>query len=224
MYKISTLVIILSLAFSSLSEAQSYIGVNFNYMKALGEYGDNLTSNPRGIGFNYMFQPKSSFKHFYVGLQVGVSMYAMEGYNEAVWIDEELATIEVDEEDCFLSYSLTGRYYLVEDRLINPYLEMRFGGMSFFSTKLTEDKYDEYYDNSTTFHGTALQTGLGGGFSFHVKDNLWVDFNVIYNKGSHTNYRDIGSKDVNFRLDPEASEFESYTGNLNFGLGVQFGF
>jgi hypothetical protein len=192
-------------------------------MKPLGNYGENLTSSPKGLGFNYMFQAPS-VKHLYFGAQAGVSMYATDSYDQSIRIDGEFEDVEIQEEDCFFSYNLTGRYFLVEDHMINPYFEVRFGGLSFFSTKMTDDDYDEYFDNSTTFHGTAIQTGLGGGLTYHVVDNLWIDLNVIYNKGSHTNYRDIGDKEVNYRLDPEASQFESYTGNINFSLGVQFGF
>ena len=89
---------------------------------------------------------------------------------------------------------------------------------------MTDEEHDEYYDNSTTFHGTTFQLGLGGGLSYHVKENLWFDLNVIYNRGGRADYRNIGSSDVAYRANPELGKFESYTDNINYSIGVLFGF
>jgi len=223
MYKLF-LLLSLSILFALPSSAQSYLGVEFNYMQPLQEYGNNLEVHPKGIGLSYMYKPKV-FKKFYVGAQLGVSMYATDSYEELVQNKEdEYVNIDIEEEDCFLFYGFIGRYFIVEDRLINPYLEARLGGLSFFSTKMTDDEHDDYYSNSTDFYGTTIQLGLGGGFSVHVKDNLWIDLNVIYNRGGRADYRNIGSSDVAYRTNPSLGKFESYTDNINYSLGVQFGF
>lgn len=207
-----------------LQAQQHLLGVQFNYMQPLHEYGRNLEAHhPKGLGMNFLFKP-ALFNKFYVGAQIGVSMYAMDSYNESVWVEDEFKDIEIEEEDCFFSYSLVGRYYLVEDKLINPYVEAKFGGLSFFSTKMTEDDYDEYYDNSTIFYGSTIQLGLGAGLSYHVGDNLWIDLNIVYNRGGKTDYRNIGSTDIEYRLNPSDSKFVSYTDNVNYSLGVQFSF
>jgi len=211
-------------AFALQTEAQNFVGVQFNYMQPLHEYGKNLESHhPVGFGLSYMFKP-TLFKRFYIGAQLGVSMYATDSYRESVRIEDEFEDIEINEEDCFFSYNAVGRYYLIEGKRINPYMEARVGGLSFFSTKMTDEDYDEYYENSTTFYGTSIQLGLGGGLSVHVKDNLWIDLNVIYNRGGKTDYRNIGSSDIEYRISPSTSKFESFTDNVNYSLGVQFGF
>ncbi len=219
--------ILLLFFFSCLSlqtEAQNYIGFQFNYMQPLNDYENNLDAHPKGFGLSYMFKPEI-FKKFYIGAQFGVSMYARDSYMQTVAIDEnEILDIEIEEEDCFFAYNVLGRYYLLEDKLINPYLEGRIGGLSFFSTKMTDEDYDKYYENSTSFYGTAFQLGTGGGLAIHVNDNLWVDLNVLYNRGSRTKYRNIASSDAEYRLNPELGKFESYTNNFNYALGVQFGF
>ncbi len=224
MNKLSILIILFLFIVPFQTKAQNYFGMQFSYMQPLNDYEKNLEVSPKGFGLNYMFKPKV-FKKIYIGAQFGVSMYATDSYTLSVEIEQnEFLDVEVEEEDCFLSYNLTGRYYFVENKLINPYIEGRIGGLSFFSTKMTDEDYDKYYDNSTAFFGTSFQKGIGGGFSYHVKDNLWMDFNVIYNSGTKTDYRNIGTSDIAFRVDPELSKFESYTDNLNFNLGIQFGF
>ncbi len=221
-FTISLLFFLTAIVFES--KAQSFMGIQFNYMQPLADYSQNLDANPAGIGFNYMFKP-AIFKKLYVGTQIGVSMYATDNYTETVQIGEDNSLdIKVDEEDCFFSYNLLTRYYLSEGKLISPYVEAHAGGLSFFSTKMTDEEFDEHFDNSTTFHGTALQLGLGGGLAVHIVDNLWIDLNVIYNSGSRTNYRNISSADAVYRSNPSLGKFESYTNNLNYSLGVQFGF
>lgn len=207
------------------SEAQNFMSVHFNYMQPLDDYRQNMNVHPKGIGLGYQFKPKI-FKKFYIGAQFGVSMYAMDSYLQSIETDEDVfEDVEIEEEDCFLAYHLTGRYYFVEERRINPYLEARLGGLSFFSTKMTDEEYDEYFENSTSFYGTSIQAGIGGGLSFHIVDQMWIDFNVIYNRGSRADYRNIDSvKDASYRIDPELSKFESYTNNVNYSLGVQFSF
>lgn len=206
------------------SKAQSFMGIHFNYMQPLDDYKQNLDVHPKGIGLDFMFKPKI-FKKMYVGAQIGVSMYATDTYMESVKVkNNNFQDIEIEEEDCFFSYNLTGRYYLVEDKLLNPYLEARIGGLSFFSTKMTEEEYDEYYDNSTSFYGTSLQLGIGGGLSYHIVDNFWIDLNIIYNRGSRTDYRNIGATDVAYNVNRDLGKFESYVHNVNYSLGVQFGF
>lgn len=224
MNKLPLLILICLSLLSLRTEAQNYMGIQFNYMQPLDEYKQNLDVHPKGIGLNYLFKPQI-FKKMYIGAQIGISMYATDTYFESVdFGDGSFQDIEVEEEDCFFSYNLVGRYYLVEDKLLNPYLEARFGGLSFFSTKMTDEEYDEHYDNSTSFYGTSLQLGLGGGLSYHVVDNFWIDFNVIYNRGSRADYRNIGAADVTYRVDTDLGKFESYVHNVNYSLGVQFGF
>ena len=224
MNKLPLLILLLFSVMTFQTKAQNYIGLQFNYMQPLNEYGQNLESHPVGFGLSYLFKPKL-FNKFYVGAQFGVSMYATDSYTESKTIENnQIIDIKIDEEDCFFSYSLTGRYYLVEEKFLNPYLEARIGGLSFFSTKMTDEEYDEYFDNSTTFHGTSFQLGLGGGLSVHVADYLWVDLNVIYNQGGHADYRNISSTDAAYRLNPSLGKFDSFTDNVNYSLGVQFGF
>lgn len=223
MYKY-TLLFGLLICFALPATAQSYLGIEFNYMQPLHEYGKNLEVHPKGFGLSYMYKPQI-FQKFYIGAQLGVSMYATDSYNESVRNKEnERVNIEINEEDCFVSYGLIGRYFLIEDRLINPYIEARLGGLSFFSTKMTDDEHDEYFENSTTFYGTTIQLGLGGGFSYHVKDNLWIDLNMVYNRGGRADYRNIGASDAVHRANAELGKFESYTDNFNYSLGVLFGF
>lgn len=218
-----SLVVIFALYNLNSISAQNYIGVQFNAMQPLNDYGENIQVVPKGLSLNYMFKPKA-FKHLYVGANLGVSMYATDNYNETVSHDQQNIEVEISEEDCFIAYGLTARYMFVEDNKLSPYLEARLGGLSFFSTKMTEESYDDYYENSTSFHGTAFQIGMGLGLSYHVIDNLWIDINGVYNKGSFADYRNIGSTDVELRTGNDFGKYTSYTDNLSFSFGVQFGF
>jgi len=219
------LFILLLMCSVSFVNAQIYGGANFNYTQALKTFNQNLVKNPMGISFNAFTSPFKN-KKLQVGIEFGVAMYANDAFS--VEIDEgELAgeTFKIEEEDCFLSYTLNARYYLSNDKLINPYVEGRVGGMSFFSSQLTEEKYQDYFEDNTTFHGTSFISGFGIGTVVRLGQTVALDMSVLAINGTKADYRSIEpEEDADLRRSLDYGQKESNINNLNFKLGILFGF
>ncbi len=221
---LSFLTCIFSLAIFSIANAQVAFGFGYNYTKPLQEYNENLEKDPKGVSINVLYNP-AKLKNVYVGAEVGVSMYANDSYYLALRDSEgNDLTAEIDEEDCFFSYNALLRYFPSKDKLVNPYIESRIGAISFFSTSMAEEGFQDLYDSKTAFHGTALNFGIGGGAVFDISYNLAIDVNATFNRGQHTFYRSIEESDINYRRNLDYGRHESKTNNLNFKIGILFGF
>ncbi|MEO1516382.1 MAG: outer membrane beta-barrel protein [Bacteroidota bacterium] len=218
-YLLCTLSICLMASMSC--QAQAGGAIHLNYTSPLDEYDDNLVKDPVGFTLKVFYAlPKA--KAWVVGVEAGVAMYANDSYMTAL---ENGKTIEIDEEDCFVTYNATIRRYLLTDKRINPYGEMIVGGVSFFSTRYAaESKYEDDYDDNTTFHGTAFNLGFGGGLSVNLSDNVMLDFGAIYNRGTRTHYRSIEPGEGAQVMPLDYGRKESYVNSITFKAGVQFGF
>lgn len=204
--------------------AQISGGINFNYTQALKSFDTNLEKNPMGISLNLFITPLKD-KRFQLGAELGVAMYANDAFSMGIE-EGELAgeTFKIEEEDCFLSYHLNARYYLHNNKLINPYMEARIGGMSFFSSQLTDEKYQDYFEDNTTFHGTSLIGGIGGGAVIRLGSRLAMDMSIIASTGTRAKYRSIEPDAAELRRSLDYGQQESSIHNLNYKLGILFGF
>ncbi len=205
----------------SLNAQNNAVGFGFNYTRALQDFQENLDKDPKGFTINYAKGLcQSPFK---LNLGFGISMYAAGEYEYEMYVDQYGSTdlVTVSEEDCFYSYNASLRYMVKQDTRLRPYLEGRLGGVSFFSSRMGNGS-DNFEDN-TTFHGTALQTGLGGGMLFDLtKDGfLFLDFGVHALRGAHTFYRSIDLEDqIQTRQGLNYGRKESHTNNVNFNLSL----
>ena len=149
--------------------AQSVYGINFNAASPQGVYAENVTT-PMGLSFNYLHN-NNKVKGLYYGVEFGVAMYASDEYD----YDFNGKTIELSEEDCYLSYAGVVRYQFRQQKLLNPYVEGRVGGISYFSTIMSND---EDFENDTKFYGSSFSFGLGGGLAIHLCENMALDLGI----------------------------------------------
>ena len=198
-------------------QGQAAFGFNVNVASPKGELSNNI-KHPAGISFDVLI-PIKKIRGLYVGGEFGVSMYANDSY--LLSNADETDVFEVDEEDCFLAYHATAKYFPLKKRgLFNPYLEAKVGGLSYFSTIMSDE---EDFDSQTSFHGSAFNAGLGGGLVIKAFRNLSFNSSVIYSVGSRANYRMIDKKDeVKKGLNEGIKNAE--TNYINFKLGILFGF
>ena len=211
-------------SFSNITSAQVKFAVNFNYTQALKKYKDNLTKNPMGFILN-AFAPIQQIEGIYAGGELGVSMYANEKYFLAL-TDGDLAgeTIEIDEEDCFFRYGAFLRFFPMEAKSIHPYLETSLGGVSFFSTRMADEVYADYFESETTFHGTSLNIAIATGVIIKLSNAIAIDMKVQANNGSKTFYRAVDSTDASLRRGLDYGRQSSSTDHINYSLGILFGF
>lgn len=205
--------------------AQLSFGVHYNISKPLQEYAANLHKNPQGISVSFLHKsPKRG--NLLLGGELGVSMYANEKYSiELTEGDLAGQSMPIYEEDCYFRYNALARYVLVENRGLRPYLEAHLGGVSYFSTRLADDEFVDYFENVTKFHGTALNLGLGLGVLIKINSCLGIDLAMSANRGSKALYRSVVQADTNnLRLSLNDGSYTSATHHLNFRLGTKFGF
>jgi len=209
--------------FSTMLSAQSTFGFNFNVASPQGDYAENVT-RPIGMTVN-LLKNNQKFKGLYYGVEVGVAMYAADEYD----YDFNGKTIKLSEEDCYLSYSAVVRYHFrnVSDlqerkKILNPYVEGRVGGISYFSTLMSNEKS---FGDQNKFYGSTLSYGFGGGLAISLCEQISLDLGLTKAFGLDTNYRSVektAAADLKGNLD--AGIKSSRTDFLNFKVGVLFGF
>ena len=196
--------------------AQSAFGFNFNVATPQGVYAENVTT-PMGFSLNYLHN-NNKIKGLYYGVEFGVSMYASDEYD----YDFNGKSIELSEEDCYLSYAGLVRYQFRNQKLLNPYVEGRVGGISYFSTIMSND---EDFEDDTKFYGSSFSFGLGGGLAIHLCEYMALDLGITKAYGLDTNYRSVEkTAAADLKGDLDAGIKSSRTDFLNFKVGVLFGF
>lgn len=202
------------------AQSRASFGLNFNLATPLQEFNDNLDKTPKGISFDYMRNIKQS--RLSVGGEIGVAMFFDDEFMYEL-SDEGRPNefIELYEEDCYLSYHTVVRYRAFERAWFNPYVEGRLGGTSFFSTRMAVE-HTSLFDDTTRFHGTSFNAGLGAGVQINFCTMpISLDLAALANSGTHAVYRsinDLRGGAVRF----SDGQVESNTHHLNFRLGVRF--
>lgn len=201
---------------TSLASAQTMFGFNYNISNPTGDYAENVQL-PMGISINLLVaNPKLKGLHY--GIETGVSMYAGDSYD----YDFNGKTIELSEEDCYLSYQGVARYHFRMNKLVKPYVEGRIGGISYFSTLMADD---QNFKDDSRFYGTSFTYGFGGGVAISLCEQMSLDLGVTRAHGLDTNYRSVTKTDpVALKSDLNAGIKSSRTDFLNFKIGVLFGF
>lgn len=223
-----SLLFFIAFMITSLANSQNskIVGLNFNSFGAVHNFKDNITKNPVGVSFSFLWAPQNS--KFQYGLEYGIAMYSSNEYEyELINEGRPGEFVDVYEEDCFMKYHLVGRYLPYTSPLATTYIEARAGFSSFFSSTTAEEE-SEYFEDEFDFHGTAFNTALGGGIMINLshvfnKGNIsytpvFLDFGATYNSGSRAEYRNMNEGEVVRDLDH--GKFKSKTNTMNYKVGV----
>ncbi len=199
------------------------LGINASIFNAKGEFNNNLNNNPAGISINYLHNIGQRFR---LGGEIGVAMYSNKTYK----LDSgPYAGTEIHEEDCFWTMHVMGQYALHKSPMLDVYVEGRLGMTTFFSSKDPVDPLSGY-EGEFKFHGTAFNSGIGGGAKVNlsglfkgdgaVYNRLWLDAAVTANSGSKTQYRSASEGDTNL----EQASYETFTNYVHYRIGLKFNF
>jgi len=206
----------------SLIQAQSNtsFGLNFNLANPQQEFKDNINHLPKGISFDVISRIKDS--RLSVGGELGVAMFFDDEFMYELSEEGRPGEfIELYEEDCYLSYAAVTRYSAFKHAFINPYLEGRLGGTSFFSTRMAVESTPHFEDH-TRFHGTSFNMGIGAGVQINFcQTPLSLDLATIANSGTYAVYRSIQNTN-NGAIRLSDGRVASKTNHLNFRLGLRF--
>jgi len=195
------------------------LGINIKAYETKADFNRNVNKLPAGISFNYL---RSTAGPISFGGEVGVAMYSNDSYD--IQIDGQ--NVEIQEEDCFFTFHAYARYTIAESNWNQVYLEGRMGATMFFSSSMAVE-YDSEYDDKFDVHGTAFNTGLGGGImirpaSIFDKENdysnFWINLGANFMRGSETEYRMAPEN-------PSISTFEDgHHRSLTHYVGYRLGF
>lgn len=203
------------------------IGINYSGFTATGEFNSNIDRNPAGISFTYIHDLNEDVSPWSVGGELGVAMYTNKEYRT---IDNSGNEVDVYEEDCFWTIHGLAQYQFVSTPLFILYGEGRLGVTTFFSERHSNDENADIGE-SFKVHGTAFNTGLGGGLRLNLSgifrgdgqeyESIWLDVAMSANSGSRTSYRNA-SEDVVRLSDASYRSLTNYT-HLRIGLNYRIG-
>jgi len=218
-YLLPLLLCVLSISFVQ-AQSNASFGLNFNLASPQQEFKENINRLPTGISFDALGRIKES--RLSIGGELGVAMFFDDEFMYELREEGHPGEfIELYEEDCYLTYAAVTRYSAFKHAFINPYLEGRLGGTSFFSTRMAVEDTPLFEDN-TRFHGTSFNAGIGAGFQVNFCSTpLSLDFAALANVGTHTVYRSItDTKGGAIRLSD--GRVASKTNHINFRFGLRF--
>ncbi len=213
-----------ALCWTSDANAQIAFGFHYHNSQPLGDYKENLHRNPQGVLISTLVKSKK-LKNLSFGGEFGLSMYADDNYFYEL-PDGEFAgdLIEMYEEDCFLTYNGIVRYTFNEESKFSPYVQGTLGAMSFFSTRMSTEEYEDYYESITKFHGTSLMAGLGAGLVYSIHPQIMIDAGAFYNKGTQAEYRSIEPSNASYRRTLDYGRYTSAVNAVSFKVGLLCGF
>ena len=138
-------------------------------------------------------------------------------------------SVMVSEEDCFWTFHALARYDVFQKPNFRTFAEGRLGLTTFFSSRVA---LDDHYDIDDKFdsHGTAFNSGVGGGMAFNPKGllseerqsgKLWIELTATYNAGSTSNYRHI-PESTSGQMSLSEGQYRSLTHYMDYRLGFVF--
>ena len=211
------------MAFPILGFAQdNLMGVNIKVYQPLSGMAANIGSVPAGFSFNYLRSLVQT--RFAVGGEIGVAMYSSNDYT----LNYLGRDVLVNEEDCFWTFHGVVRYDIVRTPRFITYVAAKLGVTTFFSS-ITAMEENSTYPGTFDFHGTAFNTGLGGGIMFRPKKptlenagGFWINLGATFHSGSEADYRYMPEGGAAVPLD--AGHYESLTHYMGYRLGFVFKF
>lgn len=207
--------------------AQHHLGINFKAYQATGAFQDNVKSVPLGFSFSYLRQGEES--RFSWGGELGIAMYSNKTYQYEL-VEEGFPGeyTSVDEEDCFWTIHGFARYDIYSTNSFRTYAEVRLGMTTFFSTRISTNE-DKRFNDTSEFHGTAFNSGLGAGLMLNPKGlfskdlergRLWINLGANFHSGSNTTYRNIDDENQSYSMDE--GKYKSLTHYVGYRLGIMF--
>lgn len=215
MKKLLTL-IILFFAITSLHSQENLIGLNIKVYQPISDFDKNIDrSIPAGFSFTYLRQPETG--KFSFGGELGIAMYSTNDY----YTNYNGQDLKINEEDCFWNFHGLTRYQLIKTEKFYGYIEFRAGFTTFFSSTVAYDE-DANYPDEFKFHGTAFNTGYGGGASYRIGNNFWINGGINFHTGTKTTYRYM--PETNQSISVDDGKYKSLTHYIDYKLGVQYSF
>lgn len=215
MKKLLTVIISL-VAITSLYSQENLIGLNIKVYQPISDFNNNIDSSiPAGFSFTYLRQPETG--KFSFGAELGIAMYSTNDY----YTNYNGQDLKINEEDCFWNFHGLTRYQLIKTERFYGYLEFRAGITTFFSSTVAYDESANYPDEFK-FHGTAFNTGYGGGASYKIGHRFWINGGVNFHTGTKTTYRYM--PESNQSISFEDGKYKSLTHYIDYKLGVQYSF
>ena len=206
------------LLFASVCFAQkNRFGANIKVYNPISKFKENINSAiPAGISLNYL--RLSEVSRFSFGGELGIAMYSREEHT----IDYEGEQLEVNEEDCFWTIHGVVRYDVYRTEKMVTYAEGRIGATTFFSDSSTSSPSQggKHPEDDFKIHGTAFNTGLGGGILYQIFDNLWINAGVNLHSGNTADYRYIPKSEGTTAPTLEDGDHQSLTHYVGYRLGV----
>ncbi|MDH4058344.1 MAG: hypothetical protein OEU76_06245 [Cyclobacteriaceae bacterium] len=200
-------------------QAQNMWGFNAKVYQTKGDFNKNVEAVPVGFSFNFL---RGVNEKFAIGAELGIAMYANNEYE----YETSSGPITIFEEDCFWTFHGDFRYFFYRTPTLKAYLQARLGLTTFFSSRTPEEETPEFRE-TFDFHGTAFNTGLGGGMLINCKSlfkkqpgSLNLDLGVALHSGSSTDYRYMGEGSQSVSLDDGI--YQSVTNYIDYRIGFVF--
>lgn len=219
----ASLLIILVCLFSLSATAQWDLGIDIKVYDPVGEFNTNVDGVAGGLSLRGI--RNSANGRWSYGGELGVAMYSQDQYDVTLPSGDQ---IEVDEEDCFWTLHGLVQYTLFQNEAIRTYGEGRVGVTTFFSSTIALTENSEFSDEFE-FHGTAFNTGLGGGVTLNIgkiftgeRNEFNFDAGVAVHSGSNAVYRDMDAVDTPGSLDDANFRSLTHYVGYRFGLLVNF--
>ena len=202
------------------SQAQLQVKLNFDYAFALGEFKENIESNPFGGGFSVFKQFKET--DFQFGVDFNNYYYNKTSYDvDLTGKGFENYMAEQREVDLFHKTDFFLRYLISSNESFMPYVEGRFGPAGFASFNMINDDDINYHNYNLEFHGIGFTGGLGTGIMIKPKKfPATFDFSIIGSTGNEISYKGKG----NGEEQPRPNIFSSNPTHIMARAGVIFQF
>lgn len=190
---------------------QNFLGINIKVYDPISDFDKNISGSvPAGISLNYLRKPIDS--RFFYGGELGIAMYSTNDYT----LQYNGQNIKVNEEDCFWTIHGVVRYDIFQTDKFITYAEGRLGLTTFFSSTMPlEDNSD--YEGEFSFHGTAFNTGLGGGVMYSL-GKVWLNAGANLHSGTNSTYRYMPESNQSITFDE--GKYKSLTHYVGYRLGV----
>ncbi len=212
---------LLSLLFFTFSaNAQLRVGLNFDYVHALGTFQENIEGNPYGGGFSVSKYLNES--NFIFGVDVNSYSYSNNKFEvDLTSRGFENYIGEQREIDLYQTIQLFLRYQFTDSEQYMPYVEGRFGPAAFASLNIIKEDDIDYHNYNLDINGFGVAGGIGTGIMLKPK-NFPITFDFGITAGTTSNVRYKGEMTGN--ENPRPGVFKSNATTVLMRAGFIFNF
>jgi uncharacterized protein YdeI (BOF family) len=190
-----------ALLISGVIMAQQWeLGTNFQYIKPLGNMSTTIKQ-----GFGGTLEGAYNFKKpFSLGMEVSYTNYGHQEQRQQYTFDDgSITETNVIVDNYFVNLNFTGKYFLRNTKLVNPYLSGKLG-YSWYRTALTIEDPDDQYSchpiesDILAKDGTFIATGGAGVrvdfssvFKNMVSNSFFLDVSAHMTQGGTVRYMNV---------------------------------